>query len=91
MNGYVYGWGVLAVCVLIIAIYRLAVGAHEDQTLHLYHNVGAVASQQKLARRVSVADRWGELLTIALVVYGLALLGVYFYHLWLKSYQIQFH
>jgi hypothetical protein len=90
MNVYLWSWAALAIAVLILAGYRVAVGSHEDQTLHLHKSEGAlVASQQKQSRKVTAADRWGVLLSVVLAVYGLALLGIYLYHGWLKSGQIQ--
>lgn len=90
MNVYIWSWVALAIVVLILAVYRIAVASHEDETLHLHQNEGAlIAAQQKLSRKVTAADRWGMLLTIVLALYGLVLLGNYLYHIWLKTGQIQ--
>ncbi len=90
MNAYLWSWAALAIVVLILAVYRVAVGSHEDQTLHLHQSEGAlIATQQKLSRKVTAADRLGILLTALLAVYGLVLLSIYLYHVWLKSAQIQ--
>jgi hypothetical protein len=90
MNVYLWSWAALAVVVLILAGYRIAVGSHEDQTLHLHQSEGAlIVTQQKLSRKVTAADRWGILLTVVLAVYGLVLVSIYLYHVWLKSGQIQ--
>src|SRR5262249_10466036 len=79
MNAYLWSWAGLAIAVLILAAYRIAVGSREDQTLHLHQSEGALlASQEKVSRRVTVLDKWGVLLTVVLAAYGLVLLGIYF-------------
>ncbi len=90
MNIYVWSWVSLAIVVLILAVYRIAVASHDDETLHLHQNEGAlIAAQQKMSRKVTAADRWGMLLTVVLAIYGLVLLANYLYHIWVKPYQIR--
>ncbi len=90
MNVYFWSWVALAIVVLILAVYRIAVASHDDETLHLHQNEGAlIAAQQKLSRRVTAVDQWGMLLTAVLAIYSLVLLSNYLYHTWVKVYQIQ--
>lgn len=89
MNLHVYIWVLLAVVVLALALYRLLVGVDEDDTLHVVENEGHLVAQQKqLFKKVDLIERWGQLLTVVVVVYGLALAGIYLYHKWLEGFQI---
>jgi len=73
-------WGVLALVVVCLIFYRRAVTSREDDSIHLE---GGIASDQiTLAHRLELIDRWGKTLTIAAVVFGLALAGVYLYQVW---------
>ena len=49
----------------------------------------AVAQQQVgLSQRLDHIDKWGKILTIIAVVYGLILASVYFYQSWVASSSI---
>jgi len=86
LTSYVVGWGVLGVVVLALAIYRASVAGHEDDSLHVMAGEAPViVEQQKLGK----IELWGKSLTVVLVVYGLALVGIYLYHAWLQSGSIQ--
>lgn len=92
MNAYLYVWSALAVVVLVLAAYRLTIGSHEGRALHLLQNDGALMTeQQELSRKIGAVDLWGQLLTVVLAAYGLALLAVFFYHVWFKGYEVQLH
>jgi hypothetical protein len=92
MNPYLYTWTALAVVVLVLAVYRISLGSHEDLVVHLAASDGPPpANQQQRIRKINVLDRWGPALTILAVVYGLTLLSVYFYHVWFSGYQIPAH
>ncbi len=70
-------WGVLGVALLLLVFYRSRVSAHEDDTLHVSHDTNLVSEQAVLASKLGAVDKWGKILTIILVVYGLALAGYY--------------
>ncbi|MCP5109956.1 MAG: hypothetical protein GY953_03885 [bacterium] len=70
-------WGALALVVLLLFAYRIKVAAHEDDTLHVSHDTNLVAEQTVLAGRLGVLDKWGKILTVLAVVYGLIILGYY--------------
>lgn len=77
---YAVFWGVLAIVVVFLIIYRKSVTSREDDSIHLE---GSMPSQQvALSHRVEVIDRWGKTLTVIAVVYGLALAGIYMYQVW---------
>ena len=86
---YVIGFGVLVLIVVAIAIYRLSVARHDDETLHLAESEnGLVALQQATGRKLSWADRWGQVLTLITALYGLALLVIYLRGVWIEHVQI---
>ena len=79
-------WAVLALIVLGMAIYRRVLSNNEDDTMHLSDaGVGLIAQQNVLSQKLEVIDKWGKLLTIAVVAYGLAIAGVVLYQGWLEA------
>ena len=77
---YALFWGVLALVVVFLIIYRRSVTSREDDSIHLE---GGIATEQvTLAHRLEMIDRWGKTLTVVAVVYGLALAGLYLYQIW---------
>ena len=89
LTPYISLWVVMAVGVLALAAYRLAVARHEDQSLHLSENEAhLVRAQTKIFRRIETIDWWGKLLTVIAVVYGLTIAAGYLYHAWLESAKI---
>lgn len=88
MNPYLYTWTALALVVLVLAVYRISLGSHDDLVVHLAASESAVPpAQQQRTRKIDSLDHWGPALTAVLVVYGVTLLSVYFYHIWSKPYQ----
>lgn len=85
-------WVVLAVVVLVLLAWRKVVTSHEDDTLHVAEpdavQEGVMREQASVARKIEQIDKWGKILTIIAVVYGLILAGVYFYQTWTASSSI---
>ena len=79
---YAIFWGALTITVLGLVFYRRLVASHEDDSLHLEGNI--TVSQAALAHRLESIDRWGKMLTVVVLVYGLALACVYLYQVWNK-------
>lgn len=77
--------GVLAVMVGGLAIYRRAVAEKEDDTVHLTGSGEALQSQMAIAAKLNKIDKWGKLLTVILVVYGLVIAGLYVMQMWEES------
>jgi hypothetical protein len=77
---YAIFWGALTTAVLGMIFYRRLVARNEDDSLHLEGNIPA--SQAALAHRLESIDRWGKTLTVVVVVYALALAGIYLYQVW---------
>lgn len=86
LTPFLAAWIAMACAVAILAIYRKTISSHEDDSLHVSAvsdvNVG---HQAEVARRLEVVDRWGKLLTVIVVVYGLALAGAYTYQMWVEG------
>ncbi len=76
---YVVFWGVLALVVLGLAIYRNLLGIHE-RALHISGGAASVGDDQlRELKREETTERWGERLTVVVVVYGLVLAAIYIY------------
>ena len=70
----------MTVVVAIVAVYRKMVARNEDDFVHLADGATQlIADQQKTAHTLVLVDRIGIALTIATVVYGVALLAMYLY------------
>ena len=78
-------WGLMALSVLALIIYRRQVAQGEDDSLHLQHADTAVPQQVAMAHKLETIDKWGKMLTILTVVVGIAIAGVYFYQLWVST------
>jgi len=77
-------WALLALVVLFLAGYRKVVSGQEDETLHL-GDPSESAHQVTVAGKLEHIDRWGKLLTIIAVVYGLLLAAAYTYQTWVQT------
>lgn len=72
-------WAVLAICVVSLIFYRRTLTSHEDDSVHLEHETGKTSEQMVLAGKIDSVDKWGKLLTIITVIYGIALLAYWVY------------
>jgi len=77
---YAVFWGVLAIVVVFLVIYRKSVSSQEDDSIHLEGN--ATVQQMSLAHRLESIDRWSKTLTVVVAVYGIALAAIYLYQVW---------
>jgi hypothetical protein len=77
-------WGVLAVGVLALIVWRKAVGRNEDDTLHLLHG-DALPQQATVAHKLEVIDRWGKTLTIVTVIFGILIAAIFVYQTWVQT------
>ena len=87
---YVSAWAALALVVLVLAVYRMILARREEPTTSLHVAAGAleVPGEALTEKRLTVVDRWGQILTIIGVLYGLVLAGIYLYHVWVETAQI---
>ena len=76
-------WGVLALIVLVLAVYRNALGRREDDSLHVSDREAALVTEQNaVAHRIDAIEKWGKSLTVVMILYGLALGAYYLYTMW---------
>jgi hypothetical protein len=78
-------WGLMALSVLVLIIWRRQVAQDEDDSLHVLHAESAVPRQMAVAHKLEVIDKWGKTLTILTVVAGFVIAAVYFYQLWVST------
>jgi ABC-type Fe3+ transport system permease subunit len=85
---YIAVWVVLALIVIVLAVQRIREGKREDATLHVLESQREVEQQSQMTKKIARIERWGQALTIVVVLYGLVLAGVYVYHVWQASAKI---
>jgi len=80
-------WIVLAVAVMVMIVWRKLVASHEDDNLHVLDGGGVqqATAQTVLAQKLDVIDKWGKLLTIIAVAYGVLLGLAYAYQGWIAT------
>jgi len=82
---FVVLWAVLATAVIGLIVYRRIIAAGEDDMIHIGDAGGSVTSHQvTVAQKLDQIDKWGKMLTIVTVVYGVVLGAVYVYQSWLS-------
>ncbi|HEX5226602.1 MAG TPA: hypothetical protein VFW44_02790 [Bryobacteraceae bacterium] len=78
-------WAVFAIGTLGLALYRKLISAGEEDLIHLGPGEERQIPQQvSLASRLQRVDRWGKIMTVVTVLYGLAVAGVYLYQAFLS-------
>lgn len=89
MNLYPFaiGWVLLLIVVIALAFYRSRLAREEDDIPHISEPEADVyASRQiAIANKLEKVEFWGKLLTVVLVLYGLALAAAYSYKVWVDS------
>jgi hypothetical protein len=78
-------WGLMALSVLALVIWRRQVAQGEDDSLHVLNAETAVPRQVAVAHKLETIDKWGKTLTILTVVAGIMIAGVYFYQMWVST------
>ncbi len=86
---YVSFWAVLVFGVVALALYRKMVASHEDLSLHIAANQAPlIAKQTEVYKKIETIDRWGQILTVVAVLYGLVLGVVYLAHMWQEGSKV---
>ncbi|SPE32120.1 conserved hypothetical protein [Candidatus Sulfopaludibacter sp. SbA6] len=80
-------WALLAASVLVLIVWRKMVANNEDDTLHVLQ--GSVAQQVTVAQKLEVIDKWGKILTVITLVFGLILGAAYVYQNFVQLSNIQ--
>jgi hypothetical protein len=71
---YAAVWAVLAVVVILLALYRWIRSRGQDSMLHVRAGDAMLSQKQAgQAHTLDSIDRWGKVLTIVVVVYGVIL------------------
>ena len=74
MTPYVVTWLILGLATLGLALYRKFISANEEDLIHLGPGEERyIPEQTALAHKLEVIDRWGKILTIATLVFGIAI------------------
>jgi hypothetical protein len=83
-------WALLAVTVLALLVWRKAVSSREDDNLHVLDGaaVEKSAEQIMLAHKLDLIDKWGKIVTVVTVVYGVILGGIYVWMSWIQYSKI---
>ena len=88
MTPFVIFWGVLGIATLVLALYRIILALHEDDYVHLAAGEERLIPGQVAAfRKLGLIERWGMILTVATVMFGLALAAFYLYQVFLSQYR----
>jgi len=86
---YIVVWVVLGIVVIVLAISRMRLAKREDKTLDILEGESEAGQQIEMTKKIAKIDRWGQVLTIVLVLYGIILAGIYIYQAWQQSSKIQ--
>ena len=79
---------VLGIATLALALYRIILALHEDDYVHLAAGEERLIPGQVAAfRKLGLIDRWGMTLTVATVMFGMALAAFYLYQVFLSQYR----
>ena len=79
-------WILLATTVLVQFVRRKMVASHEDDNLHVL-NTAPIAEQAAVANKLDQIDKWGKILTVITVVYGLLVGAAWVYQFFVQSAQ----
>jgi hypothetical protein len=77
-------WGLMAIAVMALIVWRKNVARNEDDQLHVLQS-GPVAQQAAVAHKLEVIDRWGKIVTAVTVIYGVLLAALYVYQIWVAG------
>jgi hypothetical protein len=80
-------WVLLALTVLTLFIWRKMVASKEDDNLHVLDGASAAksADQQVIAQKLDFIDKWGKIVTIVTIVYGVILGGLFVWQSWIQN------
>jgi hypothetical protein len=82
-------WVLLAVSVVALLVWRKLVSRNEDDSLHMLDAAFVQRHMQvAVAEKLELIDKWGKILTIAAIGYGLILGGFYMYQVWVANSRI---
>jgi uncharacterized membrane protein len=90
LTPFVILWIALAVTVLALLVWRKAVARNEDDNLHVLDSaaVQQTALQTAVVKKLETIDRWGKIVTVVAVLYGVILGGLFIYQTWVVNTSI---
>jgi len=77
LRPYIVIWGVVALAVVVLLIRRKMVASKEDDNLHVMS--GPNPNQLMIASKLDVIDKWGKILTVIAVLFGIVIAALYVY------------
>jgi H+/gluconate symporter-like permease len=90
MLALIGSWAALVAAVVAVAFYRKWIAREEDDTIHLSEVQTEVVKHQLVTeKRLERVDGIGKVLTVALILYTLAVVGRIVYLGWLDSAQMK--
>ena len=69
---FLYLWLALDAVIVVLFGWRQTIARKEENSLHVLHG-GVQAQQVALAEKLAQVDKWGKIVTIVAVVYGVTL------------------
>jgi hypothetical protein len=80
-------WALLALTVLALFVWRKTVASKEDDSLHVLDGASVEKSfeQNAVAQKLDLIDKWGKIVTVVTVVYGLIIGALYVYQSWMQN------
>ncbi len=83
-------WCLLAVTIMALFVWRKMVASKEDDNLHVLDGASAVKSSEQVAvaQKLDLIDKWGKIVTVVVVVYGVILAGAYVWQSWLQNSRV---
>jgi len=83
-------WGALTLFVISLALIRKFTARNEDDLVHLSGGAEPVIAQQiAVAGKLAKIDRWGKVLTIADVAFGIVLVVTMFVLTYVRSVALE--
>jgi hypothetical protein len=71
--------------VVALLVKRKMIASHEDDSLHVLDGGGA--NQSVIAQKLEQIDKWGKILTVVVVIYGVILGAAFAYQAWIQTSQ----
>jgi len=80
-------WVAMALTVLALFVWRKMVTRDEDDNLHVLDGGAAqkTATQLAVAEKLDLIDKWGKIITVVALVFGVILGGLFVYQSWIQN------
>jgi hypothetical protein len=83
---FLYPWVALALTVIVLLVLRKRTARNEDDSLHVFD--GGDARQSAVVHQLENIDKWGKILTVIALVYGVILGAAFLYQAWIRASQV---